>query len=552
MGFLSTLARQIKDKDDDEAMDIISRRTGINPPLPAPARKFVSVGDDPTPPPPATILPMPNRVNLASLGPPPGTGEYAINEMEDVLRSQQQYQPDLSNATFNEAGTISGARYPARAPALPMPTRTVATAEGVPPPPAGALPMPERMPRVFVGEDYSGMNPTQRATSHLRVLQGAAPESRVRDTGSAYEVEPPQKMSRLKAMGKGFLQLLGAGAPFGLGGMAGSGTVGAIQGLISPGSVQERGRQMEVLGAQEELARAQGLEAQRLQNDARRVQNASQIADLQNKALDRDLEQDQELRTEWKQGLDNIGEMQKRLDLLDPASAQYAAAEAAIKQEAQRLAKRTGRAITVIPGNRNLNKLPTMQIDGEVIQQQHDGSWRSVYGSPKSATDDTNADLKTEHEWRVKNTENEAKRTAATQEAESFIATAEDHQRKVTAARAEVLRIEGLLKGVAQTIPGVGPNAAYTALKAQRDQAERIQNDEQGKMDAAYKQANQKRAEASQYPTLPPPPKRVRRGAGTPPPPPGVTEASVRAEAKRRGQNEDDAVRRAREWKWIP
>ncbi len=37
----------------------------------------------------------------------------------------------------------------------------------------------------------------------------------------------------------------------------------------------------------------------------------------------------------------------------------------------------------------------------------------------------------------------------------------------------------------------------------------------------------------------------------TPPAPPGVTEATIRAEAKRRGQDAEAAVKRAREFGWI-
>lgn len=40
--------------------------------------------------------------------------------------------------------------------------------------------------------------------------------------------------------------------------------------------------------------------------------------------------------------------------------------------------------------------------------------------------------------------------------------------------------------------------------------------------------------------------------AGPPPAPPGVTEASIRAEAKRRGQDAEAAVKKAREFGWIP
>ncbi len=515
MGFLATLARQIKNKDDDEALEIISRRTGINPPLPAPSRGIVSVGNDPTPPAPATILPMPNRMNMAGLGPPPGTPEYAIGEMEDVARQQAQMQPDLTNASIGPTGSIVGARYPVRVPAIPAPSRTAAAVEAQPEPIVSGPYVPPPMGRVRVGETYEGMNPTQQAQARLRALRGAAPESKVRDTGTGYEILPPQKTGRLKAAGKGFLQLLGAGAPFGIGGMGGSGLVGAIQGAINPGTVDARGRAMEIAGAENQLARAQGLDAQGIQNETRRIQNLSQVAGLQNDALDRELDQDKELRVEWQQGLNNIGELQKRQEQLDPSSAPYAAAEDAIKQEATRLAKRTGRSVTVIPGNRRINKLPHLQIDGQVIQQQHDGSWKAIYGSPKQGTEDTNADLKSEYEWQTKNTENEAKRTAAMQEATSYEATATDHQQKVQAAAKEVSRLDGLLTKLQPTIPGIGPNPEYATLKAQRDQFERVQNTEQAKMDAAYKQANEKKAEAQKYPTLPAPPKRARRGNST-------------------------------------
>jgi hypothetical protein len=520
MGFLSNLARQIKGKSDDEAMEVIQRRANMSlvppPPadpitLPPPARRVIPMAG--TPPPP---MPAPTRAAPAvDIGTPPPADPYSLNAMEDLAGKTRRMMAaaDYSEASMGADGNLTGVKFPTPAPPVPPPTRTTAPVEGIPALPASDAYVPPPMKPTTVGESYEGMSPAQRMATKLRVLRDAAPESKVRDTGSGYEVLPPQRTGRLKAAGRGFLQLLSAGAPFGIAGMGGSGMVGAIQGAINPRSVDERGRAMDIYGTENELARTQGLETQQIQNEARRVQNVSAIAGLQNQALDRQLNEDKELRTEWQQGLNNIGELQKRQEQLDPAGPQYAAAEQAIQKEAERLSKRTGRTITVIPGNPRVNKLPHITIDGEVIQQQRDGGWKKIYGTPKSDTEDTNADQKAEYEWQTKNAENEAKRTAAAQEAAALEATATNHQQKVTTAAAEVSRIMQAMQGIPATIPGVGPNPQYEALKNQREQAERTQNDEQRKMDAAYEKLNEKKAEAAKYPTMPPPPKRARRGS---------------------------------------
>jgi hypothetical protein len=548
MGFLAKLARQIQNKDDDEAMDIIQRRAGLSlgpsadtvspAPLPPPARRSVPMDENPAaiaPP-----VPAPTRLPMGDLGPPPGTPEYGIDQMEQLLRNQPV--GDYSNATVGPDGNIAGIRYPARAPVVPPPSRAAISPEAMADPIATGPYIPPPMARVAVGENYDPHNATQRARARLRALQTSAPESKITDTGTAYEIAPPQRMGRGEAFGRGFLQLMGAGGPT-LGGTAGAGIVGGIQGLISPGTVQKRQRAMETAGAENELARAQGLETQGLENERRRVQNVAQIADLQNDSLKRQLEEDEGLRVEWQQGINNIGELQKRLDQLDPQSATYGDAEKAIQQEAERLAKRTGRSVVVVPGNKKLNKLPHITIDGEVIQQQHDGSWKSIYGTRKQDNTDANADQKAEYEWQTKNVENEAKRTASQQEAQSFTATAEDHQRKVTAAAAEVSRITGLMNGIPPTIPGVGPNPEYETLKNQREQWEQTQKTEQGKMDSAYAKAREKQGEAAKYPTLPAPPKRSRQSTTTPYAGRTMSAANLARYAKDKGLTEDEARR---------
>lgn len=528
MGFLSNLARKIVNKDDDEALAVLGReQQKMRPPLrlapqpadvasapilPAPRRI------DPTtmglPPAPGTVVPMPNRIPPIDIGPPPARDPEGVLAGMERLATESaatMADADYSNATVGPDGNLTGLRFPTRAPMVPPPTRTVAPVEGVPEAITPTTPLPTKPPRVMVGETYKGMNPVQQSATRLRVLRSAAPESKVRDTGEAYEVEPPKQMSRLKAIGKGFLQTMLAGAPYGLGGMIGAGTVGAVQGGISPGRVARVGRAREIAEAENQQARALGLETEQLQNDSRRVANARSLAEYGMAQDQHALEMDRETRIEWQQGLQNIDQMQKAQAKLDPKTRDYAAATEAIQKEAARLSRRTGRTVSVIPGNPRLNELPRLQVDQQIVQMQPDGSWKAVFGSPKSDTTDENADLEAGYKWQVANSQNEAKRAAAVQEAAAFESAAADHQKKVTAAYNEIKNIEAQMKQV--ELKAVGPTPAYDILKQQLDTSQKIMADEQRKMDEAYKQAGTKKAEAAQYPTLPPPPKRARRSA---------------------------------------
>lgn len=504
MAYFSSPARKLK-KRDDEDDDEVARP---NPILPEPRR--LTLVDTPPPPMPITpIVAPPTRVNLDALGPAPGTEEYAINQMEGVAKNLRDYMAtgDYSNATIGPDGNIIGARFPVRAPAIPEPRMTSVTPTGVPEPPPMAGPLDTAPKRVFVGEDYRQMNPTQRAAARLRVLQGAAPESKVTDTGSSYEVAPPEKMGRAAGAGRGFLTLMGAGADRGVGGMMGSGLFGAILGAIAPGRIQKMLRARELHQAQGEYANQLGLDEAQLQNESRRIANLRSVAELQNQEDDRDLKMSQEQRVEWNQGLSNISEMQKQQTLLDPKSAEYAAASKAIQQEAERLSKKTGRTVTVIPGNPKLNQLPRLQSDGQIIQQQYDGTWKPVYGTPTSEVTADNADQEAIYKWQRDNAENEAKRTAANSAAADLIAAAEDHQRKVTTIAGQISNLDAQMAKIGKRDPALGP------LQRQRQQLKEAQETEQKAMDESYRKAREHQSEAMKYPTLLPPPKRVRRNS---------------------------------------
>ena len=80
--------------------------------------------------------------------------------------------------------------------------------------------------------------------------------------------------------------------------------------------------------------------------------------------------------------------------------------------------------------------------------------------------------------------------------------------------------------------------AQVDALEAQIKDAEVEVTRRQRLADEAGTEARKLRADSSGRPRVPPPP-------------PGVSEASIRAEAKRRGANDEEAVRRAKEFGWI-
>ena len=503
MRFFSNLARKVIGKNDDDTKTPPERTTI----LPPPKRTVDVIG---TPPPVADVLPFPVRAPI-DIGPPPGREDAILATMEQTAADQRTYQPDLSSAIIGPNGEIIGAQYPTRAPALPPPTRPEIPIDGTADPIATTPIPPAPVPPVVLGADYRGLSSTQKAAAKLRTLRDAAPESAVRDTGSGYEILPPERMGRGAGAGRGALEMMRAGAPAGPGGMLGASIFGSILGAVSPERIQTLRRQREIGTAENEMARTLGLESQALENETRRVTNASRAADLAHDNEDRQFKKDQGARLEYQQGLTNIANMQKAQSLLDPKSAEYAAASQAIQQEAERLSRRTGRTVHVIPGNPTLNQLPRFEIDGQVIQQGYDGQWKPVYGKPRSEQVNEEADLRAQYEWQTKNAENDAKRTSALQEANDLVAEAEDRQRKISALAGQISTLDAQMAKMSTRDPALGP------LKRQRAQLEKQQRDEQSGMDEAYRKAKERQAEAAKYPTMPPPPKRSKKAEATSP-----------------------------------
>ena len=127
-----------------------------------------------------------------------------------------------------------------------------------------------------------------------------------------------------------------------------------------------------------------------------------------------------------------------------------------------------------------------------------------------------------------------AKAAAAQAELDQLIA---DEQ----AAGEEKNRAYEYLEGVKRNA-GNSPRSLQDVREAQEaaQQADRVY-----KSFGEKKRDAQRRLRENQYSVS------SSAAAGPPPAPPGVTEASIRAEAKRRGQDENAAVKKAREFGWI-
>lgn len=552
MGFFSKLAKKLIDKSDDVAKRVISEATGIplegnkaeydpatgdhvfeghripdiappppggyppgHPRNPGP----VALGADSSaavPPPrpistePPVVVPPgpavpPPHMNVPIAEPPPVPMPNYIGEMERVSASMPQ--PSMKNAYVRNDGEIRNETYPNRAPVIPPP-RPPAVDMGP------GVTLPDRTPadipppkNVFIGvPTNANMTPAQRAAAKVEALQTADPQSKVRETAGGYEIDPPQKLSRLKAMGKGFLLRMLAGAPHGPGGMLGAGTVGAVEGAVAPGHVQSGIRQRDVARAQGEQATAQQLERGTITNQSAQVGLEAEQERLANLPRERERQQSQDKRVELQSELNDWEQQAARLDNVsndDPARAGYIAA---LQKEAERLSAKAGRQITLIPGE---GKEPLrMAVDGQIIERNKDGSWKSVFGSPKTDRTDENYDEKARYEWEVKNTENAAKRSSAEQAAKMAEETAAEHQKKVSAIAAQLSVLDEQMGAMGARDPKIGP------LKRQREQLKQQQASEESAMNAAYKERNKAKAEASGVPVVPPPPRRARAASG--------------------------------------
>ena len=281
--------------------------------------------------------PHPAAVVNMGEAPPAPEPPYMAN-LESVSRNLPQ--PNLSNATVDAEGQPVGATYGTPGVAVPPPRRTEPVGQPEIP---GAGPVPLTAPHVFMGERTIGMSPADAAAAHVKALQEADPSSKVTRTAEGFEIAPPNKMSRLKAAGKMFLERMRAGAPFGIGGMVGAGVEGAVEGGIAPGHAQKQLRAGELARAQNDQYQAQQLEHGQLTNEAEAQRNEAQRQSAVTEPQRRkDAEYEKE-RTDLEQ---MVGQSEK----VAANTPEHAAALEAIQKEADRLSQKYGRQVTVIPG----------------------------------------------------------------------------------------------------------------------------------------------------------------------------------------------------------
>lgn len=527
MGFFSKLARQMIGKSDEEIAKVLMGQRGpsgnslppmtrnldtqyqqnvVVPsvagsdgaaavPLPSP-RPIVTGLTEPVTPPPVTSPVLPPRINVNVGEPPPVPEPRFITDMEQVRAT-------LPQPSFKEGRVVYNDRNPAIPPPRAMtvdPTAAPAIA------PDGPAVVPAPSPSVFVGvPTRADMTASQKAGAKLEALQTAGSQSKVTETPEGFAIEPPHKIGRLKAMGKGFLLRMLAGSSNGVGGMLGAGLAGTVEGAVAPGHVQSSLRQNEIYRAQGDQQTAQQLERGELANQAAKVGLEVDQTQLKNLPEDRqrrmDAENNQRLQAEVNDWQQQVAQLDK-VAADDPGRAGYIAA---LQTEAERLSAKAGRKITLIPGEGR--DALRMAVDGQIIERNQDGSWKSVFGSPKLDRSDENYDEKEHYDWQVKNTENAAKRAAAQQSAAAAESVAADHQKKVSDIAGRISALDNQMGQMSSRDPQLGP------LKRQREQLKQEQAREQTAMDGAYKERDKAKADIAGIPVVPPPPRRARRSS---------------------------------------
>lgn len=462
--------------------------------LPAPVRT-ITTNQPPVVPPPA--IPAPIRTPSPDIGPPP---DPALMKSQAGLAGVEQ---------------VYGNMYPTN-PAIPPPMRTALPTGEMPaaPVPTGA-PLPAPVRNVPTGPNLAGMSPAERAAALSQTLQTTDPMSKVRVQGDQIDVGPPHKMSHLKAMGKMFLQRMLAGSQYGIGGMLGAGAEGAIEGGVSPGHAQNVLRKAEIEKAQGDQNVAQTLESRGLQNEAAKLniqQDREQILNAPKRQTEAEYQRE---RTDLEQ---NVQQLEKvRAD--DPRRAAYLDA---INTEAERLSKKYGRTVTVIPGDGR--EPPRLMDNGEVIEFGPDGKPHKVYGEPKTDLTNQYHDQESDYTYQQKVGEASTKRAAAQLAAEQAKATAEDHQKKVSAAAGALTTLDAQMAAMSATVPdpsgalekdNVTPkmiaNPALGPLKRQRQQLKEQQASAEAAMNQAYKDQRKAEADAAGVYVPPPPPKRGKK-----------------------------------------
>lgn len=497
--------------------------------LPSPVRTITTNPQQPAIAAPLPGIPPPTRVSTSDIGePPPPPAPAYINNMENVNRNLR-VPGNLSEATGSPLTGIEGATFNPINPDIPAPRRAIPTAE--PMPVASGAPTIPPPTRVFMGErtgttDESGnqrapLTPAEKAAAHVRALQ-ADPSQSVKETPEGYEIGPPHKMSHLKAAGKMFLQRMLAGSQYGLGGMLGAGIEGAIEGGVAPGHAQAVLRDAQRQKAIGDQYQAQQIERQGLQNQAQTLNIEQDQQALIDAPRRRAMQEEDRTNAQYERERADLDQMagavgNQRSD--DPNRQKNLEA---IQTEADRLSQKYGRAVRVIPGEGKAP--PRIVVDGEVLQENPDGTLKSIYGSPK--TDRTNEyhDADVTHSYQEKLGEIQGKRAASLQAAQAEEDRAKNYQEKVNQAAAQLSVLDANMAKMPAQIPDPGgakmadgvtpkmvPNPELGPLKRQREQFKQQQAQAQKGMEEAYKTRDTHKAKAAEFVDPPPPPTRSKK-----------------------------------------
>ena len=393
-----------------------------------------------------------------------------------------------------------------------------------------------------VGPSIRGMGQLDRNIMLREAMSSADPESRVRIAGDDIDISPPAmkgvgRRGRFSTAGEAALNALGSGDPDRPLYSLGQGLGAAVTGLVSPRAGAKINRRFDLSRLDSDIARGIQLEGAQ---QAVRGQKVSQgqistrvVAEGEYPGIEAGTEIRVRIDPRTGSVTDVVGPNSRPViaDLAKRPSAGAPHYES--DADGYLITVQGGRAERVTdPGGQPV-KVKSKNADGEVVEVQVGG--RTLRVTPGQALS-----------YYGQVGERETKRTEEQRE----------RQRKYDAAKAEYDQLVVDEKNAENE-----KNRAYEYLKgvkANASNSPRSLQDVQEAQDAAeaadtlYKSFGEKKRDAqrrmteNQYSVSAP------TAAAPPPAPPGVTEASVRAEARRRKEDEDAAVQRARDFKWIP
>jgi len=399
---------------------------------------------------------------------------------------------------------------------LPQPAQPNINLDNLGPPSPVAPPTTPSSPRI--GYSTAGLTGIDRLMERRRALEEADPESKVTDSG---EILPPEKTGRLRGLGQGAALAASQYDPnhklYSLGQVIG----GGIGGAVSPRSSAKQMRKFEFSQLDNDLVR--GLKLEQAQNEIR-------------------------------------GPKMDQMSTRVVTEGEYPGIEAGTEIRV-RVDPRTG-AITDVVGPNNkpvISDLAKRPASGSPhYEKDADGYLVTIQnGQARRVTGEDGKPLQVKHsgdnEEYVEVEVDGRKLRVTPGQALSYYGQVGERESKHSAAQAEY---DQLIEDEKKA--GTEKNAAYAAIeKFRKDHPSmslddvdvyRQMEDEAKRLNTIYQSFAEKKRDAQ---------RKVTENATTsqstlPPPPPNVTEASIRADARARGKNEDEAVRKAREFKWIP